>query len=350
MNLAAALVAQAGRRPDLRLGTVDDQIDLADALGLAAGTRRATCSPRDCRPGQRVALVAPTSTDYVITWLACVLAGLPVALVNPTYPAELIDRMLEPLDPAAILGRRRDRACPPMRHGHVRRRPAGPAGRPRSTSSPTCTPPARPGCRSSARRPTTTSSAWPRPWSSALELTATRPGARPAAAVPHQPDGLRHHHRLARRCRCADRGQILRQRLLARSGATRRSACSSCMRRRWRSSSGRRRPGRRRGTASARCSTPTASSCTSSASRPRYRATGRRRPAACRTCTGGTRLTRSPTTPAGTGARAAPTSSGASTATAHLRPRARARCTVRRVRACQPARPGPRRRRLVRHR
>lgn len=102
-NLATSLVDQAQARPDLRLGTVDDQISITDALGLAAG-RAHELLASGLTTGQRVALVAPTSTDYVITWLSCVLAGIPVALVNPTYPAELIDRMLEPLEPAAILG------------------------------------------------------------------------------------------------------------------------------------------------------------------------------------------------------------------------------------------------------
>lgn len=102
-NIAATIIARATERPDLRLGTVDDQIDLADALGSAA-SRASELLAGGLAPGQRVALVAPTSTDYIISWMACLLAGLPVALVNPTYPGELIDRMLEPLDPTLVLG------------------------------------------------------------------------------------------------------------------------------------------------------------------------------------------------------------------------------------------------------
>jgi len=99
-NLARAIVEQAAVRPRLRVGTVDDQLELADAVELAAG--RAT--DLALAPGQRVALVAPTSTDYVVTWLACLLAGAPVALVNPTYPDELVERMLTPLAPDRVLG------------------------------------------------------------------------------------------------------------------------------------------------------------------------------------------------------------------------------------------------------
>ena len=65
-NLAAALVARSRQRPDLRLGTLDDQIDLADALGFAAA-RAGDLQARGLTPGHRVALVAPTSTDYIVT-------------------------------------------------------------------------------------------------------------------------------------------------------------------------------------------------------------------------------------------------------------------------------------------
>ncbi|MFG1702661.1 class I adenylate-forming enzyme family protein [Nonomuraea sp. M3C6] len=101
-NLARAIVERAATRPGLRLGTVDDQVTLAEAVALAAGRARSLLSD-GLRPGRRVALVAPTSTDYLITWLACVLAGTPVALVNPTYPDELVTRMLTPLAPDLVL-------------------------------------------------------------------------------------------------------------------------------------------------------------------------------------------------------------------------------------------------------
>jgi carnitine-CoA ligase len=101
-NLARAIVRQAAARPELRLGTVDDQVALGDAVELAAGRARALLDA-GLRPGRPAALVAPTSTDYVITWLACLLAGIPVALVNPTYPGELAGRMLAPLAPDLVL-------------------------------------------------------------------------------------------------------------------------------------------------------------------------------------------------------------------------------------------------------
>jgi acyl-CoA synthetase (AMP-forming)/AMP-acid ligase II len=101
-NLARSITDQALNRPDLQVGTVDDQIALADAVAWATG-RAAQLLADGLQPGQRVALVAQTSTDYIVTWLACLLAGTPVALVNPTYPDELTERMLGPLAPGLVL-------------------------------------------------------------------------------------------------------------------------------------------------------------------------------------------------------------------------------------------------------
>ena len=103
-NLARAIVGQAAARPDLRLGTVDDQIELSQALALAAGRARALLAD-GLRAGDRVAIIDGSSTDYVITWLACLLAGTPVALVNPSYPPDLTERMIAPLAPRLVLGR-----------------------------------------------------------------------------------------------------------------------------------------------------------------------------------------------------------------------------------------------------
>ncbi len=102
-NLARAIVEQSLKRPELRLGTVDDQLPLRSAVALAAGRARSLMDD-GLRPGDRVALVDGTSTDYVLTWLACLLVGAPVALVNPTYPLDLIERMLQPVAPSLVLG------------------------------------------------------------------------------------------------------------------------------------------------------------------------------------------------------------------------------------------------------
>ena len=100
-NLSHLLVSRALDRPDLRLGTVDAQITLRDALRKAAdGAFKLQQS--GVVPGNRIAIVASTSTDYLVVWMACLLAGTPVALINPTYPPELLAQMLDNFEPDAV--------------------------------------------------------------------------------------------------------------------------------------------------------------------------------------------------------------------------------------------------------
>jgi crotonobetaine/carnitine-CoA ligase len=101
-NLAASVVDQAAARPGLRVGTVGDAPALRDLVTLAAG-RAHSLLDEGVRPGDRVAMIGSSSTDYLVTWLACVLVGAPVALVNPTYPEDLLGTMLEPLAPTMVL-------------------------------------------------------------------------------------------------------------------------------------------------------------------------------------------------------------------------------------------------------
>ncbi len=53
--------------------------------------------------GRRVALIGTTSDSYLVAWLALVLAGTEVALVNPAYPDELLAEMLAQLSPDAVV-------------------------------------------------------------------------------------------------------------------------------------------------------------------------------------------------------------------------------------------------------
>ncbi|GAA1015105.1 ATP-dependent acyl-CoA ligase [Acrocarpospora pleiomorpha] len=100
-NVAQLLTSRAVERPDLVLGTHDDPIRLADAIRCAAG--RASALLRLTEAGRLVAMVGETSTDYLITWMACVLAGTPVALINPTYPVGLLSEMIEDFRPTVLL-------------------------------------------------------------------------------------------------------------------------------------------------------------------------------------------------------------------------------------------------------
>jgi carnitine-CoA ligase len=102
-NLTELLLTRAAQYPQLKLGVIDNQQTLPSMLARAAGgaqeIRRTIGDGND----HRIALVASTSTDYLVSWMACVLAEVPVALINPTYPSQLLGQMLERLAPSLVI-------------------------------------------------------------------------------------------------------------------------------------------------------------------------------------------------------------------------------------------------------
>ncbi|MFD9669235.1 AMP-binding protein [Rhodococcus sp. NPDC059968] len=106
-NLPRLLLERASIRPDLMVGVLDDQISLRVALELAAGGA-AELQALNLSADDRVAIVAENSTDYVLAWLSCLLAGVPVALVDYTYPVDLLDCMLDVLDPSLVISETAD--------------------------------------------------------------------------------------------------------------------------------------------------------------------------------------------------------------------------------------------------
>jgi carnitine-CoA ligase len=100
-NLAQLLLQRSTERPDLRIGTLDDQIALPAAVRIAASGAQ-MIQELGVRRDQRLAIVANNSTEYVLVWMACLLAGTPVALVNPTYPPALLAEMLDRFEPVAV--------------------------------------------------------------------------------------------------------------------------------------------------------------------------------------------------------------------------------------------------------
>ena len=102
-NLAELVCDRVRRRPDARFGIAGDTTPtLEQAAGRAMGAVGAL-SAAGAGVGQRVALIGTTSDSYLTAWLALVLAGAEVALVNPDYPDELLAEMLEQLSPDAVV-------------------------------------------------------------------------------------------------------------------------------------------------------------------------------------------------------------------------------------------------------
>jgi acyl-CoA synthetase (AMP-forming)/AMP-acid ligase II len=101
LNLANFLLSRAELRPELRLGVVGQQVTLGDAIDV--GRRIAgDLAAAGLAAGDRIAVVDHTSTDYLVFWIGCQLAGVEPALINPTYPDDLLAPMLDVLRPDAV--------------------------------------------------------------------------------------------------------------------------------------------------------------------------------------------------------------------------------------------------------
>ena len=107
-NLAELVCDRVQCRPGARFGMAGGITPtLEQAAGLAMGAAGAL-KAEGAGGGRRVALIGTTSNSYLTAWLALVLAGAEVAMVNPDYPDELLAEMLAQLAPDAVVwvGRR----------------------------------------------------------------------------------------------------------------------------------------------------------------------------------------------------------------------------------------------------
>lgn len=101
-NLAALLVDRADRHPDHTFGVGESATTLGQAVEL--GGRLATSLlDLGIGPASRVAVVGRNSPSYLLTWTALQLVGAEPALINPGYPASLIEQILRPLDPLTVI-------------------------------------------------------------------------------------------------------------------------------------------------------------------------------------------------------------------------------------------------------
>jgi crotonobetaine/carnitine-CoA ligase len=100
-NLSELLLRQREHRPELTLGVIDDTVTLDWAVEMAARAAR-VLGDSGLEPGERVAMVGRTSTDYLLFWMTCQLAGLSPSLINPDYPTDLLAAMIGAFAPKAI--------------------------------------------------------------------------------------------------------------------------------------------------------------------------------------------------------------------------------------------------------
>lgn len=116
-NVAELLVGRAATVPRARFGIVGDDISLADAVAISAKVAR-TVGAAGLRPGSCAMVIGTTSLSYLLGWAALQLAGVQTALVNPTYPADLLGEMARNLEPDVVvwIGGAPDPAVAPNLH------------------------------------------------------------------------------------------------------------------------------------------------------------------------------------------------------------------------------------------
>jgi crotonobetaine/carnitine-CoA ligase len=95
-NLAQLILDRAERRPEARFGVTEDPLQLADAVNIARQSVDKFAGA-GLRAGTRTALIGNTSPGYFLAWLSLQLAGVEVAMVNPSLPDALIQEMLSHL-------------------------------------------------------------------------------------------------------------------------------------------------------------------------------------------------------------------------------------------------------------
>lgn len=101
-NLAQLLLRAATLRPDARFGMATQPWTLARTIE-SAGRAAAALRQLGLEPGQRAALIGDNSMSYLLAWMGLHMLGAEVALINPTYPVELLRTMLADLEPKAVV-------------------------------------------------------------------------------------------------------------------------------------------------------------------------------------------------------------------------------------------------------
>ena len=102
-NLAELVCDRVQRRPGARFGMAGAATPTLEQAAGRAMDCVGALQEASAGLGRRVALIGTTSNSYLTAWLALVLAGAEVALMNPDYPDELLAEMLEQLSPDAVV-------------------------------------------------------------------------------------------------------------------------------------------------------------------------------------------------------------------------------------------------------
>lgn len=101
-NLAQLITQRAEKYPEHKYGMIGTSQTLSD-LTKRATRIAASLQELGFKSGSRVAMIGTNHNSYLVAWTALQFAGCQAALINPTYPPELLTEMLANLEPEAVV-------------------------------------------------------------------------------------------------------------------------------------------------------------------------------------------------------------------------------------------------------
>ncbi|WP_373069068.1 AMP-binding protein [Gemmatimonas sp.] len=101
-NIASLLLHRRSTSADKAFGLVGDPSTFGEVFDVAERASQLLVET-GLRPGARAAVIGVNSNAYLQSWMALQLAGIETALINPTYPDNLLAEMLAELEPDVVV-------------------------------------------------------------------------------------------------------------------------------------------------------------------------------------------------------------------------------------------------------
>lgn len=101
-NLAQLIISAAQKNPSAPFGTFQ-QSDRLDKVLERTTQIAESLRSNGLQRGDIVAIIGTNCASYIVTWMAAQLLGIQTALINPAYPDEFLETMLDDIAPRALL-------------------------------------------------------------------------------------------------------------------------------------------------------------------------------------------------------------------------------------------------------
>jgi acyl-CoA synthetase (AMP-forming)/AMP-acid ligase II len=102
LNLAQLIATAARENPTATFGTFQQSDRLEHVIERAYAVA-AALKQNGLGRGDIAAVIGNNCASYIVTWLAAQLAGIQTALINPAYPDEFLETMLDDIAPRAVI-------------------------------------------------------------------------------------------------------------------------------------------------------------------------------------------------------------------------------------------------------